>query len=46
MEFLKVKLLQAAYMPMTFLNDDAIVKMLYLAIQSAPDKWTRPIPNW
>jgi transposase-like protein len=33
-------------MPMTFPNDDAILKVLYLAILNATDKWTRPIQNW
>jgi transposase-like protein len=36
----------AAYMPVTFPNDDAILKVLYLAIINAADKWTRPIQNW
>jgi transposase-like protein len=30
----------------TFTNDDAILKVLYLAIVNAADKWTRPIQNW
>jgi transposase-like protein len=35
----------SAYMPLTFPNYDAILKVLYLAILNAADKWTRPIRN-
>jgi transposase-like protein len=31
---------------LTFPNNDAIRKVLYLAILNATDKWTRPIQNW
>jgi transposase-like protein len=30
----------------TFVNDDAIFKILYLAIRNASQKWTMPIPHW
>lgn len=30
----------------TFPNDDAIFKVLYLAIKNASQKWTMPIQNW
>jgi transposase-like protein len=30
----------------TFVNDDAIFKILYLAIRNASKKWTMPIRNW
>jgi transposase-like protein len=30
----------------TFPNDDAIFKILYLAIRNASEKWTLPIRNW
>ncbi|MDR2783934.1 MAG: transposase, partial [Treponema sp.] len=30
----------------TFPNDDAIFKILYLAIQNAPEKRTMPIRDW
>jgi transposase-like protein len=30
----------------TFPNDDAIFKILYLAIRNASEKWTMPIRNW
>jgi len=29
-----------------FVNDDAILKILYLAIRNASEKWTMPISNW
>jgi len=29
-----------------FVNDDAIYKILYLAIRNASEKWTMPIRNW
>jgi len=29
-----------------FVNDDAIMKILYLAIRNASEKWTMPIRNW
>ena len=29
-----------------FPNDDAVRKVLYLALQNASKKWTRPIHNW
>jgi transposase-like protein len=31
---------------LTFPSDDAIFKVLYLAIQNQTKKWTRPIPDW
>jgi transposase-like protein len=31
---------------LTFVNDDAINKVLYLAIRNASKKWTMPIKNW
>ena len=31
---------------LTFVNNDAIFKLLYLAIRNASKKWTMPIPNW
>jgi transposase-like protein len=31
---------------LTFVNDDAIVKLLYLAIRNATKKWTMPIKEW
>jgi transposase-like protein len=30
----------------TFSTDDAIFKILYLAIRNASKKWTMPIKNW
>ena len=30
----------------SFPNDDALKKILYLALQKASEKWTRPIANW
>jgi len=30
----------------TFVNDDAIFKILYLAIKNASKKWTMPIKDW
>jgi transposase-like protein len=30
----------------TFINDDAILKIMYLAIRNASEKWTMPIRNW
>ena len=29
-----------------FVNDDAIFKILYLAIRNASEKWTMPIRDW
>lgn len=29
-----------------FPNNDAILKLMYLALQNAAKKWTMPIPNW
>lgn len=29
-----------------FPNDDALVKMLYLAYRDIAKKWTKPVPNW
>ena len=29
-----------------FVNDDAILKILYLAIRNASEKWTMPIRDW
>ena len=29
-----------------FPNDEALVKMLYLAMREATRKWTARIPNW
>jgi transposase-like protein len=31
---------------LTFVNDDAIYKIMYLAIRNACEKWTMPIRNW
>jgi hypothetical protein len=31
---------------LTFVNDDAIYKIMYLAIRNASQKWTMPIRNW
>jgi len=31
---------------LTFVNDDAIFKILYLAIRNASEKWTMPIRDW
>jgi len=30
----------------TFVNDDAIFKIIYLAIRNASEKWTMPIKDW
>jgi len=30
----------------TFSTDDAIYKLLYLAIRNASEKWTMPIRDW
>ena len=30
----------------TFSTDDAILKILYLAIRNASEKWTMPIKSW
>jgi putative transposase len=29
-----------------FPNDDAVQKILYLALRNIAKKWTMPIPNW
>ena len=29
-----------------FLNEDSLLKLLYMEIQNAKKKWTQPIPNW
>jgi transposase-like protein len=31
---------------LTFVNDDVIYKIMYLAIRNASQKWTMPIRNW
>ncbi|MDR1316623.1 MAG: transposase [Spirochaetales bacterium] len=31
---------------LAFVNDDAIFKILYLAIRNASEKWTMPIQQW
>jgi transposase-like protein len=31
---------------LTFINDDAILKIMYLAIRNASKKWTMPIRDW
>ena len=31
---------------LTFVNDDAILKVLYLALNNASKKWTMPIRDW
>jgi transposase-like protein len=31
---------------LTFPTDDAIFKILYLAIRNASEKWTMPIRDW
>jgi transposase-like protein len=31
---------------LTFINDDAILKIMYLAIRNASEKWTMPIRDW
>jgi transposase-like protein len=31
---------------LTFCTDDAILKLLYLAIRNASKKWTMPVRNW
>jgi transposase-like protein len=31
---------------LTFPDDDAILKVLFLAVQNAEKKWTMPVPNW
>ena len=30
----------------SFPNDEAALKLLYLALRNAAKKWTMPIPNW
>jgi len=30
----------------SFPNDDAIFKILYLALRNAAKKWTMPLQNW
>jgi transposase-like protein len=30
----------------TFVNDDAILKIMYLALRNAAKKWTMPIRDW
>lgn len=30
----------------SFPNDDAVLKLLYLALRNIAKKWTMPIPNW
>jgi transposase-like protein len=30
----------------TFVNDEALFKILYLAIRNASEKWTMPIRDW
>ena len=29
-----------------FVNDDSILKLMYLALRNASEKWTMPIKNW
>ena len=29
-----------------FLNENSLLKLLYMGIQNAQKKWTQPIPNW
>lgn len=30
----------------SFPNDDAVLKLVYLALRNAAKRWTNPIPNW
>jgi putative transposase len=30
----------------SFPNDDAVMKLVYLALRNAAKRWTNPIPNW
>jgi transposase-like protein len=45
-ESLKYQLRKATKNRSTFPNDDAIFKILYLAIRNASEKWTMPIQHW
>lgn len=45
-ESLNYQLRKVSKNRLTFVNDDAIFKVLYLAIRNASKKWTMPIRNW
>ena len=29
-----------------FPNENSLLKLLYMGIQNAKQKWTQPVPNW
>jgi transposase-like protein len=45
-ESLNYQLRKVSRNRLTFINDDAIFKIMYLAIRNASEKWTMPIRNW
>ena len=45
-ESLNFQLRKVTHNRLTFVNDDAIFKVLYLAIRNASKKWTMPIKQW
>jgi putative transposase len=45
-ESLNFSLRKAIKNKLIFVNDDAIFKVLYLAVRNASEKWTMPIKNW
>jgi transposase-like protein len=45
-ESLNYRLRKVTRNRLTFVNDDAIFKVLYLAIRNASKKWTIPIKQW
>jgi transposase-like protein len=45
-ESLNMSLRKIIKMRGSFPNDEAALKLLYLALRNAVKKWTMPIPNW
>jgi transposase-like protein len=45
-ESLNYQLRKAAKNRSTFVNDEAVFKILYLAVRNASEKWTMPIKEW
>lgn len=35
-----------SYKKLSFTNDNAIIKIMFLALKNASCKWTMPIRNW
>ena len=46
MESLNYRLRKVTKNRSTFCTDDAILKILYLAIRNASKKWTMPVKEW